>query len=338
MSEKHKFTREEFLRICGGTAGVLILSKAAAFSQTKNETPPAKKRTSLVQKEMPPAAKDPQSSSAGTGKMPYVFVQEGALKPGVVRPRGIAIDAKDNLYVAGAKGVSVFEPSGKKIREIASSGPATCVTVGGDGDVFIAQEVRIEVFDAQGKPKTSWGKKGKGPGELGYVTSLAVCGDFIYAADYGNRALHRFAVTGDFVESIPGFVIPSPFFDCAIGPEKTLLVGNTGRHRVERYDTNGKLLGFWGRQGMAPEDFCGCCNPTNLAIFPDGRVVTAEKGIPRLKVYDAEGKLLAFRGQEAFPEDAKGMDLAIDSKERIALLEPVSGQVRFYRLASGPAK
>ena len=332
MSEKHEFTREEFLKICGGTAGMLMLSKAAAFSQTKNETPPAKRKASLVQKEIPSAATDSQSSSTSADKLPYVFVQEGTLKPGVERPRGIALDARDNLYVAGAKGVAVFDPSGKKIREIASLGPATCVALGGEGDVFIGQETRIEVFDAQGKPKTSWGRKGKGTGELGYVTSLAVCDDFIYVADYGNRALHRFAATGDFVDSIPGFLIPSPFFDCAIGPKKTLLVGNTGRHRVERYDANGKLLGFWGKQGLAPEDFCGCCNPTNLAIFPDGRVVTAEKGIPRLKVCDAEGKLLAFRGQEAFPEDAKGMDLAIDSKGRIALLEPVSGQVRFYIL------
>jgi DNA-binding beta-propeller fold protein YncE len=265
-------------------------------------------------------------------------VQEGALKPGVERPRGIAIDAKDNLYVAGAKGVAVFDPSGKKTREIPSSGPATCVTIGADGDVFIAQETRIEVFDAQGKPKASWGKEGKGPGELGYVTSLAVCDDFIYVADYGNRALHRFAVTGDFVDSIPGFLIPSPFFDCAIGPEKTLLVGNTGRHRVERYDTNGKLLGFWGKQGLAPEDFCGCCNPTNLAVFEDGRIAASEKGIPRLRVCDAKGNLLAFLGPEAFPEDAKGMDLAIDSKGRIALLEPVSGQVKFYKIVRNGLK
>jgi len=331
MSEKRKLTREEFLRICGGTAGMLILSKTAVFSKSGNETPPAKKET-------PPAAKAPQSSSAGTDKLPYVFVQEGTLKPGVERPRGIAIDAKDNLYVAGAHGVVVFDPSGKKVREIASSGPATCVTVGGDRDVFIAQEARIEVFDAQGKPKTSWGKKGKGPGELGYVTSLAVCDDFVYVADAGNRALHRFAATGDFVDSIPGFVIPSPFFDCAIGPQKTLWLGNTGRHRVERYDANGKLLGFWGKQGMAPENFSGCCNPSNLAIFPDGRVMTAEKGIPRLKMYDSKGKLLACLGREAFPEDAKGMDLGIDSKGRIALLEPVSGQVRFYKIVRNGQK
>jgi sugar lactone lactonase YvrE len=330
MSDKGKLSREEFLKICGGTAGMFILGKTVVFSQAKNETPPTKKEASLVPKEAPPAAKD--THTTGADRLPYVFVQEGVLKPGVEKARGIAMDGKDNLYVAGAKGVSVFNPSGKKIREIASLGPATCVALGGEGDVFIGQETRIEVFDAQGKPKASWGKEGKGPGELGYVTSLAVCDDFVYVADYGNRALHRFAATGDFVDSIPGFLIPSPFFDCVMGPDKVLYLGNTGRHRVERYDANGKLLGFWGKQGLAPEDFCGCCNPTNLAIFPDGRVVTAEKGIPRLKMYNSKGKLLACLGPEAFPEDAKGMDLAIDSKGRIALLEPVSGQVRFYIL------
>jgi hypothetical protein len=326
MNPQPKITREEFLKACGAAAGILVLSKRRLLANSDSETSPTTKGAS-------PATKTKRASRESAKGLPYRFVEERILKPGVEHARGIAIDPKDNLYVAGAKGVRVFDPSGKKTREIASSGPATCVAIGADGDVFIAQETRIEVFDALGKPKASWGRKGKGPGELRYVTSLAVCGDFVYAADYGNRALHRFAVTGDYVDSISGFLIPSPFFDCAAGPEKTLLVGNTGRWRVERYDANGKLLGFWGKQGTDPEEFCGCCNPTNLAVFTDGRVVTTEKGIPRLKMYDSEGNLLAFLGREAFPEDTKGMDLAIDSKDRVALLEPMSGQVRFYGVA-----
>ena len=113
--------------------------------------------------------------------------------------------------------------------------------------------------------------------------------------------------------------------DVAVDSEGTLHVTNPGQLRVERYGADGELLGHWGQPGMQPGRFCGCCNPTNVALFGDGRVATAEKGIPRVTVYDGVGKMLAYLGPEHFTAEAAGLALGIDSSERIHVTDPGAG-------------
>lgn len=55
-------------------------------------------------------------------------------------------------------------------------------------------------------------------------------------------------------------------------------------------------------------------------------------------LYDAKGKLPAMVGAEDFPGNAAGMDLAIDSLNRIALVEPVSRKIRFDTVAQAQAR
>ncbi len=77
--------------------------------------------------------------------------------------------------------------------------------------------------------------------------------------------------------------------------------------------------------------------------MPDGRCVTGEKGMPRVKIYDAEGK---FESVVAGPdvlapnfsvttetrEDLrlKPVDLAVDGKSRIIVLDPNARKVRIF--------
>ena len=293
--------------------------------------------------------------------LPYALVQTGKLDPVMDRPLGIAIGPGDLLHCAGAAGVKVLDAGGRPLRTLATAGPACCVAVDSLGNVYAAGRTRVEKFNAAGERTLAWGERGDGPGQLRFVTALAANERFVYVADSGARKIHRFAADGDYVDEIAGyaipagnpccaplagpaagdqaggaaekgFVIPSGYFDCALDARGFLHVGHTGLHRVERYDPNHALVGWWGRFGAAREDFCGCCNPTNLALFPDGRIATSEKGVPRLKVYDAAGTLLAYLGEAAFPGNTAGLDLAIDSSGRIALLEPIRGEVRFYEL------
>jgi len=82
---------------------------------------------------------------------------------------------------------------------------------------------------------------------------------------------------------------------------------------------------------MRPEGFCGCCNPSHIALFPDGRFVTSEKGLPRVKVYDAKGVFVGLvAGPDMFAEDAVGLDLAVDSRGRILVLDPARRMVRVF--------
>ncbi|HCU34175.1 MAG TPA: hypothetical protein DGT21_01650, partial [Armatimonadetes bacterium] len=132
-----------------------------------------------------------------------------------------------------------------------------------------------------------------------------------------------------------------PHFDVAITREGALLVTNPGKHAVEMYSPEGTLVTSWGQTGQTIEGFCGCCNPTDIAVMADGRVVTSEKGLPRVKVYTAGGMLDAV---VAVPDDfsthAAGMDLAVDGAGHIWVLDPPEGVVKVFApkdAAAGPA-
>jgi hypothetical protein len=346
MSDPPTFSRKKFLASAGkGALGIAAASLlGSACGQPASETRAAK----------PEPEVDP---------LPFALVQAGTLDPALERLLGVAVGPDDLLYAAGAGGVKVFDPQGGLIRTLKTSGPACAVAVAGAGWVYAARRERVEQFDPAGARAGGWGELGDGPGKFRFITALAANARFVYVADSGARKIHRFAADGDYVDELAGytipvnnpccaapdsaagrtgdaatgFVIPSGYFDCALDAQGVLHVGHTGRHRVERYDLNGEVAGAWGQYGTRREDFCGCCNPTNLALFPDGRVATSEKGVPRLKVYDGAGRLLAYLGEEHFPGNAAGMDLAIDSHGRIALAEPVTCRIRFYELKANGA-
>ena len=260
---------------------------------------------------------------------------------GLERLWGIAIDPRDQLYVVGDSRIRVLDPSGKELRSWATGGPAVCVALGDDGNVYVGLETRVETYDPAGKRLAAWGKQGKGPGEFRTIRAIAVARGFVYVADAGNRCIHRFDSRGDFVGVIAdrddeagrkGLVCPSAFVDLAVDAKGILHVTNPGLLAVQRYRSDGKLLGQWGEPGEQPHQFTGCCNPTNLALLPDGRIATAEKVVPRVKVYDAERKLLAYIGPASFSKGAAGLDLAVDSGGRLYVADPGSAKVHVFAL------
>ncbi|HNY03583.1 MAG TPA: hypothetical protein PKG48_13380, partial [Bacteroidales bacterium] len=171
-------------------------------------------------------------------------------------------------------------------------------------------------------------------------TSVAAGGDFIYVADAGMKVVYQYDRKGtllskigqkDPVRKIPGFIIPSPYFDVAVSPSGDLWVANTGRYRLEKYGADGALLTAWGEPSFAVEGFAGCCNPSHFAIMPDGSFVTAEKGIERVKIYSPSGVYQCLvAGPESFDEGTRGLDLAAGTGGVILVLDPERNQVRIF--------
>ena len=255
--------------------------------------------------------------------------------------RGIAIDAADRIYLAGDGGIRVLDAAGSLVGTWETSAPPQCVAVDAKGEVLVGLETRVERYSPDGKLIRSWGEKGKGQGKLSIVTGIEARNGHVYVADAGRRRILCFASDGDLVQEFGeptestkyvGIVCRSPFLDCAVDANGIVHVTNPGMLRVERHSRDAKLLGFWGEQGEGPEQFCSCCNPTNIALMPGGRVVTSEKVQPRVKVYDAHGKMLAYIGEEYFSEGAKGLDLAVDSRGRIHVVDPGTGKVLVFEL------
>jgi hypothetical protein len=283
------------------------------------------------------------------------YIEKATIPAGMDEVRAVAVGPKDRIYVAGDQAIRIFSPEGKKLQEIALDGEPRCIAVqSGDpasperNRVFVGMKDHVETYDGDGKRVSVWAQ----PGKRSTLTSIAVGEEDVFVADYGSKIVWHYDLQGkllgrigqrDEAQNHPGFIVPSPYFDVDIAPDGLLRAVNPGLHRIEAYTFDGHREVSWGKRGMGIEAFCGCCNPANIAILPDGRVVTAEKGISRVKVFSPEGKFeCVVAGPETLAptptaavetrEDLRlhPVDLAVDSRSRILVLDPTIGAVRVY--------
>jgi len=284
---------------------------------------------------------------------PNLILYEESAQPistGFTDSYGIALDSQGSIYIAGDKAIRVFTGSGNLLDEIELTDVPRCLTVAGDGRIYVGMKNHVEVYSDDGKRLATW----ESLGNDAVLTSIAVSKNDVFVADAGNRIVLRYDTTGKLINrigkkdkerNIPGFVIPSPHFDLAVGRDGLLRVVNPGRLRIEAYTFEGDLEFFWGKfSNVDVKGFCGCCNPANIAILDDESFVTCEKGLTRVKIYDAEG---TFVGVVAGPEQlieggtaricyfpdqcqAGGFDVAVDAAGRIFVLDTIKNVVRIF--------
>src|ERR1035438_3894807 len=219
--------------------------------------------------------------------------------------RGLAVDAHGQLYAAGDSEIKVFDAAGRLKRRWSTARPELSVAVStdgaGDGSVYAGQSGQLEIFDGAGKLVNTW----RSSDLLGRVTAIGFVKDGVLAGDAADRAIRHFDRTGKFRNTIGkdnpvnGLLIPNGVVDFGVDPHGVIHAANPGKHRVERYQPDGKLLGHIGRfHGTDPAGFGGCCNPTNVAVRD--RIYVTEKAGPRAKVYDFNGNFEAVIESAAF--------------------------------------
>jgi sugar lactone lactonase YvrE len=339
-NRNQSITRRRFLRETAGGAGMLAVG-SASFAASVGLA-----RGASAGKDANPFAYDVDRLRKTDPKLIH-YEQVGHFTSPGHDPRRIVIGPEDRVYIAAGNSVSVLDRDGTRINDIDLGTAARCVAVAGDGTIYAGTRDHVEVFDAKGKRLATW----ESPGKRTWFTGLAVGESDVFVADAGNRIVLRYDKSGKLAGRIgeknkerkfPGIIMPSPYLDVKLAHDGLLRLNNTGLHRVEAYTASGELESSWGKPSGAIEGFCGCCNPIGLAMLPDGRCVTCEKGLPRVKVYSPEGVFESVvAGPETFPENAKatfvkgaedcrlgGLDAAVDSQQRIYILDLVTKDVR----------
>jgi hypothetical protein len=224
------------------------------------------------------------------GEIDNSFAETGRISLHGTTYTGITSSPQSRLYVAGMNALRVYEDYSLQ-KHVRLEGEATSIACDGDGTLFIGMTDHVEVYDGEGEQKDIWVSLG----DNAFISSVAVSMNTVYLADAGNRLVMAFSKRGQLQTIIgthdrnrgsSGFVIPSPYFDVAVGRDQSLWAGNTGLKKLENFTPEGTLLKAWGTSSNSAEGFCGCCNPSHFALLPDGSFVTSEKGIPRVKLYD----------------------------------------------------
>ncbi len=258
---------------------------------------------------------------------------------------GICFDKNSNLYFTGDQEVQIYDPQLKRNGGFKIDTVANCIAVGSKNTILLGSGAQIVEYSMNGQLIRKWDSQSS----EGYITSIVQIGDFIYAADAGNKIVLKFDESGkilaeigrkDTARGIPGFILPSLYFDVAMGPGEDLWVSNPGLHLLQNFDENGKLNTSWGEASIRLEGFAGCCNPVDFAILPDGSFVSYEKGMDRIKIYNRAGVFECVVSAPTTIDEAaltncsigaKVHDLAVDAEGKIYALDDDAKMIRVYQ-------
>jgi len=281
------------------------------------------------------------------------YKETGKIKTGFQNPFAIAIDSGDRIYVAGDKSIRILDAQGRILSNIKLIESPRCLNIADDGSIYVGMKEHLEVYNSRGTRTAKW----ESLGQNAVITAIAVSGNDVFVADASGKIILRYDKSGKLKtnigkrnpdKGITGFIVPSPYFDVAIASDGLLWVVNPGLHKIEAYTYDGDLQASWGETSIEIKGFSGCCNPVNIAILPDGKFVTCEKGIPRVKIYSSNGNFESVvAGAESFADtvgiynpsagaedSTKALDVAVNSKGRIFILDPVEKTIRVFWLTN----
>jgi DNA-binding beta-propeller fold protein YncE len=248
----------------------------------------------------------------GSGERPeIVWGKRGVQGGDFVKPRAIAIDGHDRLYLVDwTARIQVFDRDGNFLDKSWTppdfrNGRPSGLSCDADGNLVVSDShyhcIRIYSPDG-GLLRTIGGQAGTEPGQLGYVSDCLrdAAGNF-YASEFGeNQRISKFDPAGKFVKcwGAPGSE-PGQFARIramTLGPDGYLYVADACNHRIQVFSTDGEFIRLWGEPGAEPGKLS---YPYDVA-FSRGRdepcLYVIEYGNHRVQKFTPDGKSLGCWG------------------------------------------
>jgi len=237
-----------------------------------------------------------------------IIATRGVAPGQVNKPRSVAVDHEDNLFVLDFTGrVQKFSPTGAfllfwQMPETDLGNPKG-LSVDADGNLIVVEPhyARVNLFTPDGVLLMQWGEKGTNSGQFSFPRAAAVNSDgewFVSEFGVVDR-VQRFAFEGRpaphlrFLEALGHAGAGPGEFNRAEGlcvdAEDRLLVADAVNHRIQILDREGRFLREFGRAGNRAGQLG---YPYDVCVDREGRRYVCEFGNSRIQVFDADGKVL----------------------------------------------
>jgi DNA-binding beta-propeller fold protein YncE len=242
--------------------------------------------------------------------------------PVVEAPKPAAVERRDETPQAPAPPGALSQPRG--------------LAVDAKGNVWVADfgHSRIQGFDASMQPLRAFGENGEGPGQFKDLCGVAVGPDgLLYVTDTWNHRIQVFDVEGKVVREWGAeFYGPRGI---AITKDGSVYVTDTGNGRAVKFTPGGKLLARFGSKGSGAGELM---EPMGIAVSPGGDVFIADAGNQRVVVFAPDGEVRASWAIPGWKDQAyREPGIAVLPDGRVAVPEPAHDRILFFTPKGQPA-
>jgi ABC-type Fe3+ transport system permease subunit/sugar lactone lactonase YvrE len=223
------------------------------------------------------------------------------------KPRSVAVDLQDNLFVVDMTGrVQKFSPEGKFLHswQMPETDKGRPKGMGRDrnGNILLNEPhySRVNHYTPTGELVARWGGFGTNAGQLTFPRAVAANSrDEIVVSEYGlvervqcfspggTNLIRAFGRAG----TQPGeFNRPEGL---ALDAQDRIYVADSCNHRIQVFTWEGAFLRSYGGAGSGPGELS---YPYDITVDSQGRQYVCEFGNSRIQVFDAEGRSLEVIG------------------------------------------
>jgi DNA-binding beta-propeller fold protein YncE len=292
-----------------------------------------------------------------SGRLEKVWGLPGSTPGRLFRPRAIAIDKEDLLYIVDmTPRIQVFTADGELVRSWQppkfDTGKPSGLAFDNTGNLLVADthNYRILAYSPAGKlldQQTMGGVCGNANGQFQFVTDAAqdAQGNY-YVAQYGEYdRIQKFSPDRQFLLSwgehgseLGQFLRPQKI---VIDRGGLIWVADACNHRVQVFDASGtevRLVSSWGEQGHGPGQlnypYDILLDDDALAGSPGGHVYLCEFGNHRVQKFTMTGRYIGSFGRNGrrAGELDQPWGIAADSRGRMFVLDTYNHRVQRFRL------
>lgn len=280
-----------------------------------------------------------------------VWGKRGLNKGRFQKPRAIAIDRNDHLFIADKTGyIQKFDRDGSFLKSWRipdmQIGLPCGLSISNDGMLLVADThyFRILTYTPDGMlipERTIGGSPGTGPGQFGFVTDVVqdAAGNY-FVSEYGDfDRIQKFDPQGKFVLQWGGHGSAAGEFlrpqSLAFDSQGRLWVADACNHRIQIFDLSGPIPKVDAILGGEGTELGKLRYPYSIAFDPQENVYVCEMGNHRIQHWRPDGRVIdswgsAGRGSGEFNQP---WAIALDSHASVHVLDTHNHRVQ--RKASG---